>query len=137
MTKVVPQLISITKAGEILGLGRMQTWRMVRDKRLLAQRYGKGYLVDKNSVLALKALREKEGDGMNVGVRNNRMVTKTYEMEDIECPECKEIFSLQSDIVKERTEEGTEFVCPYCAAKFHFDDDEEDEDEDEEAVVED
>lgn len=80
--------------------------------------------LDKNSARALKALSEK-GDGKNMVAKNTRMITKTYEMEDIKCPECKDTFSLQTDLLKEMAE----VVCPYCSSVIQLEDEGDDEEE--------
>ena len=128
-----PDLISVAEAGKLLGVNRKTAWRFIDEGRLRAFRYSREWLVDKDSVLALKNKREGgEEVAEDVG-EGGRVVTKTYVMEDIECPSCGVLFSLPVDVLADLDKRGEVLTCPACGEGIELEEDEdEDESEDEE-----
>ena len=117
-------LITTVEAADILGVTAKTAWEWIKRGKLPGHHYGNSYLTTRASVLKFKANKDSGGKAMPTKI-DSRLITRTYEMEDFDCPECQGIFSMQSDLM----ETMDDAICPYCGTKMELGDEEDEEEE--------
>jgi len=57
----INDFISVTEAASLLGLSRKQVWRKIKAGKIKAQKVGRAYVIDKNSLgVIFEEITEKE-----------------------------------------------------------------------------